>query len=117
MSDAAATANAIRLHLLIGTLKSGSLRIWGDWFGRPYDNCHRIVSVEATDAVSRLIFDQSEVLTVRDPRDSTISSDAFRIESASQVRWEWFYYGRPQTPANRFFLNYERNGTSLRCST
>ena len=24
--------------------KFGSLRFWGDWFGRPMDNCHKPVS-------------------------------------------------------------------------
>jgi hypothetical protein len=40
--------------LIMATPPSGTLRIWGDWFGRPYDNAHRIVSV-AVDADTLLI--------------------------------------------------------------
>jgi hypothetical protein len=40
--------------LIMATPPSGTLRIWGDWFGRPYDNAHRIVSA-AVDANTLLI--------------------------------------------------------------
>ena len=50
--------------LIMATQPSGTLRIWGDWFGRPYDNAHRIVSV-AVDADTLLIgMDGDELLSV-----------------------------------------------------
>ena len=88
-------------------LKVGSLRFWGHWFGRPYDNFHRIVSCSALDDTLFLRFNENEVLSVWSPVRLTASSTQFRIAQASRVRWEWFYYGRPQIPENLFFEDLE----------
>ena len=39
----------------------------------------------------------------------TATSAAFRIEQAARVRWEWFYYDRPQTPENLQRIEYVRS--------
>jgi hypothetical protein len=36
-------------------VKSGALRVWGDWFGRPYDNMHVIVSASSEATAFELI--------------------------------------------------------------
>jgi hypothetical protein len=91
-------------------LKIGSLRFWGHWFGRPYDAFHRIVSCSSLDDKLILCFNENEVLSVWSPVGLTASSTQFRIAQASRVRWEWFYYGRPQTSENLFFEDVERDG-------
>jgi hypothetical protein len=45
VSDAARVRDAILGAL--PNVKSGTLRIWGDWFGRPHDNIHRITGATA----------------------------------------------------------------------
>jgi len=115
MSDALQIASLITYRA--NDLKSGALRIWGDWFGRPHDNLHRAISAEATSTELRVAFDQKEVLIVREPAGATIDSASFRINSAERVRWEWFYYGRPHIAANRCFLEYVREGKRLHFST
>lgn len=84
----------------------GSLRIWGHWFGKPYDNDHAIVACTVANASLELLFDEGETLSIWEPRGLQLPSSGFSILSASRVRWEWFYYGRPQIPANRYFLDY-----------
>jgi hypothetical protein len=36
---------------------------------------------------------------------------------ASKVRWEWFYYGREETPANRYFIEHVRDGDTVQVTT
>ena len=84
----------------------GSLRFFGEWFGRPYDNQHTLTDVESLDRAIVLSFDERETLTVWDPNGTTVADDGLRIARASRVRWEWFYYGRSQTPENRYAIDY-----------
>jgi hypothetical protein len=39
------------------------------------------------------------------------------IQRASRVRWEWFYYGRPKLPENRFFVEHVVSGLGIEAST
>jgi hypothetical protein len=97
-------ADYIKMHL--GRLKSGSLRIFGDWFGGPHDNFHTITNAEAQKECLIVKFDNGEELRIWEPSRVKIDISQFVIEQATRVRWEWFYYGRPQLPANRYFLDY-----------
>src|SRR5260370_37575386 len=91
---------AARLGGSISDVKSGSLRIWGQWFGRPMDNWHTLVGCDAEGDLLRFRFNEGENLLVWAPRDVTIDQARFRIPDAHHVRWEWFYYGRPKVTAN-----------------
>jgi hypothetical protein len=31
-----------------------------------------------------------------------------RIQNAARIRFEWFYYGRPKTDQNRYFMDFTR---------
>ena len=90
-------------------IKTGSIRLWGVWFGRPYDNCHRIVGCDAAEEAVRIRFDHDEVLSVFSPRRASIDRRTFRIDDADRVLWEWFRYGRPQTAENRCFREFIRS--------
>jgi len=91
-------------------VKSGTLRFWGEWFGRPYDNRHTLVRCEASqDDLLKLYFHEDEVLSVWSPRGLTISSSSFRIAEAHRVRWEWFYYGRPKIASNLYFEEFVKS--------
>lgn len=101
----------------MSAVKAGSLRFWGEWFGKPYDNYHRIVRCTAADMSLVIEFDEGELLTIRDPEGVTVSADAFSVKDATLVRWEWFYYGRPRSPGNRYFYEYVRDGSKITGST
>jgi hypothetical protein len=98
-------------------LKVGSLRFWGEWFGRPYDAWHKIVRCSADGNTLRLEFHDGGKLTVVDPEDLELSATTFAIRSAAAVRWEWFYYGRPQTAENLYFYEYKRSGAKIDATT
>jgi hypothetical protein len=89
-------------------VKRGSLVVFGDIFGGRIDNVHVVRSAQAVGTPERLTieFDDDEVLEVWDPSGGSVSATALRIDRATKVRWEWFYYGRPKTPENRYFIEH-----------
>lgn len=86
--------------------KDGTLRFWGDWFGRPYDNFHIPVSAELSENVLTICFNNGEKCTVYDPIGIVNEPNDFHIEHASKIVWEWYYYGKEQTPENLCKLEY-----------
>jgi hypothetical protein len=87
-------------------VKRGTLRFWGEWFGRPFDNYHWLVACDATDDCLRLRFNEDEILAVWNPADVKITDTTFRIGSATALRWTWYYYGRSKTPENLCSKDY-----------
>lgn len=77
------------------------------------ENHHTLDNVRADANVVVLTFDQGETLTVWDPAEVSISPEGLRIALASRVRWEWFYYGRPKVPENRFSSDYQVDGGTV----
>jgi len=115
MTGAEATADRIRQ--VLPDIKSGTLRFWGNWFGRAYDNYHRVVGSDATGDLLFVRFEEGEILSVWRPRGAVIDNRTFRIRFAKRVRWEWFYYGRPKTADNLYFEDFTRNGLAIVAKT
>ena len=105
------------INSALPSLKSGSLRFWGNWFGRPYDNWHRLLRCEANSETVILSFNEGEVLVITNPFEVVIDIDRFSIREASSVRWEWFCYGLPKTIENRRFQEYVCDGKSTAFNT
>ncbi|MBN1688409.1 MAG: hypothetical protein JW893_04855 [Candidatus Omnitrophica bacterium] len=89
-------------------LASGCLKFFGSSFGRPRDNIHTMVSVayDEKEEVLVLNFDQSECLRVCQAEGIRADRHSFKISRAQKVRWEWFYYGRPQTKENLYYEEF-----------
>jgi hypothetical protein len=87
-------------------LKTGTLCFWGQWFGRPYDNVHQVTACDAEKDLLLIHFNEGEILNLWSPQQATTDHQTFRIEKASRVRWEWFYYGRWKTEQNRYFMDF-----------
>jgi hypothetical protein len=97
---------ANEVSAVLPNAKRGALRFWGDWFGRPFDNGHRLTECQASVDCLRLRFDEGEVLAVWNPSDVEITETTFRIGNATALRWTWFYYGRPKTLENIYYRDY-----------
>ena len=96
--------------------KAGTLRIWGQWFGRPMDNVHQCIGCQAIEDKLVLKFNEGERLTIWSPVNAFVASDTtLTFGSASRVRWEWHYYGRPKVPENLVFLEYEVQDGKIMC--
>lgn len=112
MNDASRIRDSILAAL--PDVKRGTLRIWGDWFGRPYDNVHRVTGATADESSVTIVFDQGETLTLWGPDGYEIDLERFRVLRADRVRWEWHAYGRPRDVGRRYFLDYLRQGAVIR---
>ena len=115
MNEAQQIAEAIS-KLVLNT-KSGTLRFWGYWFGRPHDNIHKIVSAIAEEGFLRLLFNLEETLSVWEPSGAIVSPGQFQIMRASHIRWEWFAYVRPKSPLNRYFMDFLNTESGIVAST
>lgn len=54
--------------------RSGTLRTFGCWFGRPMDNCHQAESAKFDGEVLRIMFNEGETLEVWNPSNLVIES-------------------------------------------
>jgi len=105
-ADAEKLVRLIRDACFADGTVSGSLCIWGDWFGKPYDNGHRVVRAQAEGHEVTITFNDGETLQVWHPRGIELGPGGLRILSAQRVRWEWFLYGGPHFTQYRYFLDY-----------
>jgi hypothetical protein len=55
---------ADRIQRVFPNMPRGSLRFWGEWFGKPYDNQHTLTNCRAKHEILRLFFDDSETISV-----------------------------------------------------
>lgn len=97
----------------INSLKTGTLRFWGEWFGRPMDNCHKISKVQFNphDYILTITFNEGETLTIWNPEGIFSDSHEFYIRCAIKIRWEWFGYGQNKIYQNLYYKQYEnQNG-------
>jgi hypothetical protein len=92
---------------------AGTICVFGDWFGRPMDNYHKVMSCEEKGNHIRLIFNEEESLDVWDGKGIEINQNKLTIKEASRVRWEWYYYGKPKTIENRFYIEHIVDGDKV----
>jgi len=99
-----------KLKADINNIKMGSLKFWGEWFGRPMDNCYRITRIDFYGEENKLefSFDAGEKLTVWNPLRIESSSSILTIRDAQKLRWEWFNCGKPQTCRNIYYIEYQK---------
>lgn len=106
-----------RIKATLSVFAGGALCIWGQWFGRPYDNLHRITDASCESDRITLTFDQGETLSFWNPAGLLITGKSFTAQDASRVRWEWYFYGRPKTPENLCFQDYSKRGDRIIATT
>lgn len=113
MSETSAENCARRITAQLPDVMRGSLRFFGDWFGRPHDNLHQIIGADASGDVLVLKFDDGETLEVQDPSGLTADEHEFRIRRASRITWRWYAYGRPKTEANLYRIDHRLMGDQV----
>ncbi len=113
MTEASRIADLI--HADLPTLKRGTLRFWGQWFGRPMDNIHTITAASAEGDLLEIRFDNGEMLRILQPVGAIVGAARFIIRDAARLRWEWNAYGN--SPGRRYFEEYVRNGNEIDATT
>jgi hypothetical protein len=93
-----------------GLIKGGSLCFYGHWFGRPYDNFHKLDLATFDSSTNTLVltFDEKETLTIINPQDITEIEGKLTIGSADKILWKWFSYGNAQTNDRLYFIEVNR---------
>lgn len=91
-------------------IRSGTLCMFGCWFGRPMDNFHRSSSAEFDGEILKITFDEGETLEVWHPSNLLVDGTVLKIPKASRVRWSWHYYGKPKTQDNLYRIEYMPDG-------
>lgn len=93
---------------MLQVYKKGTLRFWGDWFGRPYDNYHTVIKSELTKDRCVLYFDCGGICVITHPLDIVSTPQEFYIKYAHQIQWRWNLYGEEKSTQNERMLTYER---------
>ncbi len=106
MERSSAAHAASDLSAVIATVKRGSLRMFGDWFGGRKDNIHiaRSATAEGDDLV--VFFNEDEELRITSPDGWEFSEYVFRVLRAERVAWRWYFYGRPKIADNLFTIEH-----------
>ena len=75
--------NKKNIHIL---LTDGSLRLYGEWMGKPYDRPLRIKHVGYDGEILEIIFNRGNLLAY-DPSGIICTEQEFRIEKAQKIKW------------------------------
>lgn len=97
-------------------IDGGSLCIWGEWFGRPFDNFHVVETVCWEKDEIKIYFQGGESLYIQNPTKIINEEKQLVIGDAASVQWEWYYYGKEQVYENMYVRQYIKNadGTIIR---
>ena len=108
---------ADEINKILPNIKVGTLRFFGVWFGRPYDNWHYVIKAEAKDNLLTITFNEGETLEISNPRSCTFSSNQFEIRNAQTVLWKWHSYGLPKTDENLYYYEFEVKDNTVKMKT
>lgn len=100
-------------------LKGGSIRIFGDWIGKPHDNYHELESAEFKAQQKRLIlnFKEGERLEIHNPKHIFEASKFLKIVQADRIRWTWYYPAKAKIPENQYFIDYQWTDKKISAET
>lgn len=90
-------------------IEGGSLCIWGEWFGRPYDNFHIVESVRWERTKITINFDQGESLYISNPIKIANQEKKLLIGDALKVLFVWYEYGKEHTYDNMYVRQYTKS--------
>lgn len=94
--------------------KGGTMCFFGEWFGRPYDNFHKIIKANYENDCLNIYFDRGEILSVFNPLEIINEENCFQIKKASKVIWQCNSCGSENsTPIKYIYENCE-NGKILK---
>lgn len=71
----------------------GGLVLPDGWFGRPYDNIHRLNAIESNGDLLRIELDDRLVLTFKKPSNARICNSELLVEDFESLSFDWKEYG------------------------
>lgn len=94
-------------------INGGNLSFWGEYFGRPHDNFHRIETVRWEKDRILIHFTEGESLYVTDPIGILNNEHEFAIQNATKVLWVRYCYGKERSYENMFVRQYEKDDNGM----
>lgn len=86
--------------------KGGSLCVYGDWIGRPYDY-HKIIDTNYDGEILEMKFDRQERLLVYNPENVISTKQELKIENAKKTKWIYIPYESATTKYNTMVYTVE----------
>lgn len=84
-----------------------SICIWGEWLGgRIGENAYLLEKEEKKVENVILYFSENEKCTIVKPVNMLWNGKRLSVKSADKIIWEFYYYGKPQTPENLITIEY-----------
>lgn len=99
--------------------KGGSLKIFGDWHGKPYKSSLELLQIDYDELKRQMVitFSQNTRIIIDEPDHILESPSVLKILSAKAVRVE-FWHQKEHAPVERsYFKNYRVSGNSLETDT
>lgn len=87
---------------------------YGEWFGRPYDNFHKIIKANYENDCLNIYFNNGEILNVFNPLGIRNEENCFKIEKASKVVWQITPYGDENNIPKKYIYKDCENGKILK---
>lgn len=99
--------------------RGGAMRIYGDWFGRPYTNMHRLIGTDYDPELNVLTmtFSEGETLSIRDPKHIFDSSTMMKILHADSIRLDFLHSSDRNEAKKEYYLTYTRTKSKVQTET
>lgn len=81
--------------------------IWNYGPGRPFDNEYMLVSESYKEDTIVLSFDNGEKCVIMNPINIIKTETCLKIEKASKILWNSFYYGKSKNDDTLITIQYE----------
>lgn len=76
-----------------GGVGGASLKLPNGWFGRPFDNLHRLTAAQVDGNEMVLVLDDMQRMSISTPASIRVEPKSASLIGASRVEWRWVEYG------------------------
>ena len=99
--------------------KGGTIKIFGDWFGEPYENFMKIVKINYDDSKKQMIiqFEKQTRIIIDEPDHILESPTVLKILSAKKIQLEFQHEKKNSKEKGNFFKTYTIINSKLKTDT
>ncbi|MBP6184136.1 MAG: hypothetical protein KA479_04295 [Saprospiraceae bacterium] len=99
--------------------KGGSITIYGDWYGEPYEHNHKLVRTNYNENQKQLTleFGDGAQLDIIHPRNILESPSFLKVIDADRVTLTIYRPDKSHIAEHRYFLDYQKHDKHLHTST